>query len=639
MRTGLAAGVLALALAPAAHAQAPAVVSPEVVHTGSAPTGYTVTFRIYDPTATRMRLRGEWFFSGVNDTTTTSSAGRTPAQWQLGDFPIANPNAGAAANWPVVDMVKGADNVWTYTTPMPSGTFTYGFYKDCNSTAIQLTGCTEISDPSNPPFNLVGGVNSGSVEPTSQVYVPSDPAFGTRDLSVEAPNAAHGAIVDLTYPDPESTNPAGQHYVAVYTPPGYDAGRALPYPTLYVSHGGGGNEADWFTQGVANRIIDNLIASGKMQSAVVVATNFNGLPNGNAGYQADLLNRVIPFIESKYNVSHNANDRSFAGLSAGASRANQLIFNATNTFGYYASWSIGTGGAPPAGDARYTNPQLKQLLGVVIGGGRFDSITMGTKATLEGYLTANGVPFVDDTIDGGHEWYTWRILLDHFARTIAFRATTTKIVAKPGAVTVTVTSATAEPAVPTGTVTIGGVSAPLVNGSATIPVSSAAGTLTATYGGDTLYNASTGTATYAASSSNGDVGGSVPATLSLTLGTPATFGAFTPGVAKDYTATQAASVISTAGDATLSIADPSTTAPGHLVNGTFSLPSALQASAGGPAADVGGSSAPTLLKTWTGPVSNDPVSMVFSQHVGANDPLRTGTYAKTLTFTLSTTTP
>ena len=34
----------------------------------------------------------------------------------------------------------------------------------------------------------------------------------------------------------------------------------------------------------------------------------------------------------------------------------------------------------------------------------------------------------------------------------------------------------------------------------------------------------------------GGVGGTVPATLSLTLGTPATFGAFTPGVAREYTA-------------------------------------------------------------------------------------------------------
>ena len=79
----------------------------------------------------------------------------------------------------------------------------------------------------------------------------------------------------------------------------------------------------------------------------------------------------------------------------------------------------------------------------------------------------------------------------------------------------------------------------------------------------------------------------MPATLALTLGTPAAFGAFTPGVAKTYTASTTANVISTAGDAALSVADPSANAPGHLVNGAFSLPSALKAtatSAGGDAA-------------------------------------------------------
>ena len=53
------------------------------------------------------------------------------------------------------------------------------------------------------------------------------------------------------------------------------------------------------------------------------------------------------------------------------------------------------------------------------------------------------------------------------------------------------------------------------------------------------------------------VGGTVPATLSLTLGAPAAFGAFTPGIAKEYTASTTATVISSAGDATLTVADPS----------------------------------------------------------------------------------
>jgi PKD repeat protein len=151
--------------------------------------------------------------------------------------------------------------------------------------------------------------------------------------------------------------------------------------------------------------------------------------------------------------------------------------------------------------------------------------------------------------------------------------------------------------------------------------------------------------TVQSTSATGDAGGAVPATLALTLGTPATFGAFTPGVGRTYTASTTANVISTAGDAALSVADPSATATGHLVNGAFSLPQALQVKAtsplgtGGALADVGGTAAPTALLAYGGPVANDAVAIAFSQAIGAGDALRTGAYGKTITFTLSTTTP
>ena len=51
------------------------------------------------------------------------------------------------------------------------------------------------------------------------------------------------------------------------------------------------------------------------------------------------------------------------------------------------------------------------------------------------------------------------------------------------------------------------------------------------------------------------------------------------------------------------------------------------------------SASPLTLLTYTGPVSNDPVTLNFQQHIGASDALRTGSYAKSLTFTLSTTNP
>jgi hypothetical protein len=136
------------------------------------------------------------------------------------------------------------------------------------------------------------------------------------------------------------------------------------------------------------------------------------------------------------------------------------------------------------------------------------------------------------------------------------------------------------------------------------------------------------------------VSGSVAATLSLALGAPANFGSFTAGLAKDYTASTTATVTSTGGDATLVVADPGATNVGHMVNGTFVLAQALQARANTAAYQpISGSDTPTVLLTYPGPVSNDVVTLGFKQSIGVNEALRTGQYHKTVTFTLSTTTP
>jgi hypothetical protein len=115
------------------------------------------------------------------------------------------------------------------------------------------------------------------------------------------------------------------------------------------------------------------------------------------------------------------------------------------------------------------------------------------------------------------------------------------------------------------------------------------------------------------------VGGSVPPTLSLSVA-PASFGAFTPGMERDYVATSTANVISTAGDAALSHSEP-----GHMANGAFTLPQPLRVE---------------LSKAaWSAPVANEAVTITFRQAIGASDALRTGTYSRQVTFTLSTTTP
>jgi enterochelin esterase-like enzyme len=607
-------------LAPAAaQAQTP-VVSPEVRHTGTGPTGYEVTIRVYDPTATRVRVKGEWYFSSASEASGVPavSPGRQPTQWRPGDFPMPFPNA-LAPNWPVNDLtLDPATGVWSFTTPLPPGTFTYALYRNCNATAPNLTGCVATSDPSNPPWNT-----RGTVEPTSQVYVPSDPAFGGEDHAWQAPVTPAGALQDVSYPAPTATNSDARRDLGVYLPPGYDPNRATPYPLMIIHHGGGGHEAHWLTQGVANRILDNVLKSGRMQPAVVIFPNINGVAGGQTGLTNDLMNNILPFVEANYRVSKNASDRAVGGLSLGGQRTNELLFNRTTSFGYYGVWS-NAGSTPAAGSPLYANPALKQLLGIHTSAGLQDPILSQT-TNLQTRLAAAGVPFIADNFNGGHEWHVWRLNLREFAAKVAFRATRTEVTAGPfNTLTVKVTAATTEPAIPTGTVTLstGGPAVPLVGGTATISVPNTAGasSVTAAYSGDALYNASSGTAAYAATSVTGAVGSTVAPALALTLGAPASFPPFTPGLGMDYTASTTADVISTAGDAALTVSDP-----GHLMNGSFALPQPLTVE--------------FSKSAWSAPVSNDRVAITFGQRVNATDALRTGGYTKTLTFTLSTTTP
>jgi enterochelin esterase-like enzyme len=454
-----------------------------------------------------MQVKGEWYFSAPQDTTTTSSQGLLPSQWASGDIPIAYPNS-VAANWPLTDMTKDPrTGVWTYTIPLPSGTFTYGFFVNCASGTG--ASCAEVSDPANPPWNDVHGVSAGSVEPDSQVYVPADPAFGSADYSWQAPARVHGHLAEMTYQSPESISPPGRHPLAVYTPPGYNPHRRIPYPTLYLSHGAEGNEVDWSTQGEAGNILDHLIDAKLMQPVVVVMTDFYGLTTSTTAvgiataYSTDLLLDVIPDVRAHYDVPDNAGDRAFGGLSDGGALANFLMLDHTADFGYYSVMSnagLFPIAVPPAALPLPVVNALKDIAGIQIGGGLQDPIRFATTGE-EAELTANGLRFTDDSFNGGHEWYVWRILLRDFLARVAFRTTTTTVSMQAGeggvALSAAVRADTTEPVRPAGTVQFYadgaklGRPARIIAGTAVLPeaqLSAGLHTITATYGGSTYYN-------------------------------------------------------------------------------------------------------------------------------------------------------
>jgi len=113
------------------------------------------------------------------------------------------------------------------------------------------------------------------------------------------------------------------------------------------------------------------------------------------------------------------------------------------------------------------------------------------------------------------------------------------------------------------------------------------------------------------------------------------FGNFQPGVAHDYLASTTANVTSSAGNAALIVQDTSPFWTNHLVNGSFALSQELQVKN-----NFGDyQTMPAGLRFWSGPTASEAVPVELKQSITASEPLRVGSYTKSLIFTLSTTAP
>jgi hypothetical protein len=68
--------------------------------------------------------------------------------------------------------------------------------------------------------------------------------------------------------------------------------------------------------------------------------------------------------------------------------------------------------------------------------------------------------------------------------------------------------------------------------------------------------------------------------------------------------------------------------------GAFALTEPLRVAAGtNPLTPVGSLRAPAPLVSYPAPVSNDTTALRFAQPIGASEPLRTGSYSKSLVLT------
>jgi enterochelin esterase-like enzyme len=237
----------------------------------------------------------------------------------------------------------------------------------------------------------------------------------------------------------------------VYTPPGYSANTR--YPVLYLLHGSGDDEVGWIGKGQVNTILDNLIADKKIVPMIVVmpwgytqdriaastqpasrgragfaaaprgagrgaatlpttrgargaiARGGGGGRGGNAAFGNDLVNDLIPYIESHYSVIAEREHRAIAGLSMGGGQALSVGLGNLNVFAYVGGFSSGGGLA----QALIPDPALavRQLKVLWLSCGDRDGLLANSR-NFHNWLTENNVPHVWQIDSGAHEWPVWK---------------------------------------------------------------------------------------------------------------------------------------------------------------------------------------------------------------------------------------
>ena len=316
-----------------------------------------------------------------------------------------------------VDMVKGENGVWSYTSaPMPSDFYTYSFNVD--------------------------GVRSLDL---NNVYVNRDVATITNMLIVgngigdlySVNNVPHGTVLKTWYPSPSNVD-APMRRITVYTPPGYETS-GQSYPVLYLLHGTGGDEEAWITQGRTAQVLDNLIARGLAAPMIVVMPNGNVVQEAAPGESSLGLQKpvmmlpkwmegsfeltfpdIIKFIESSFRVKANKADRAIAGLSMGGFHSLHISRYYPNTFDYIGLFSAAIMPNESVQSPVYDN-FLPTLQAQNSNGYKLYWKAMGKTD----FLYQSGVDFrkqLDDIgmryvyreSEGGHTWTNWRLYLTEF---------------------------------------------------------------------------------------------------------------------------------------------------------------------------------------------------------------------------------
>ncbi|MEE6282344.1 alpha/beta hydrolase-fold protein [Georgenia sp. MJ170] len=217
---------------------------------------------------------------------------------------------------------------------------------------------------------------------------------------------AGGDLQDISY---DSTVAEAEQSALVWTPPGYDADRADPYPVLYLLHDEGQSHREWAELGRAAQILDNLAIEGELEPMVVVMADAS-----SADARVEILDNIVPAAQDRFNVSDDPADRAIAGIGDGGSQALNLLLTDTGEFSHVGSLSGSLASSISETKAVEINAAT-DLVRLYVGNTTDPSYNQNV--SLVNKLDAAGVAYQFDgvTPETGGTWETWRKGLLDFA--------------------------------------------------------------------------------------------------------------------------------------------------------------------------------------------------------------------------------
>lgn len=161
----------------------------------------------------------------------------------------------------------------------------------------------------------------------------------------------------------------------VYLPYGFDANSGKEYKTLYLMHGGGGNEEE-FLYGQEGKkallyIIDHMIADGILEPLIIVTPTFYYDPCQSVGhdiaeagiltgvYPQEFRNELLPYIEAHYPVLKGRENRAFSGFSMGGKTTWEIMMDALDLVKHFMPLS---GDCWIAGEKGGSKPETIELM-------------------------------------------------------------------------------------------------------------------------------------------------------------------------------------------------------------------------------------------------------------------------------------